>query len=336
MRNEISDAFSLTVGARFDRIERTPLAGSVTTAQRLSHISFQAGTLYDISDNASVFASYSQSFVPNFMLDRNNSLLAPEKGEGFDIGFRSSHLLDFLTLTIDFFDITKRNVAVPDPAAALTDPNPLGYIAAARQTSRGVEVDLDASLSANWKVYGAFGYAHTEDRGLPIVGAPAQTASLRTSYRFDGVLRGFTVGGGIRYVGRRLAIADPNGDGDRRDRVFVNSYALLDLFARYDLGDRWRLQLNLRNVTNERYVAAALNNLSRNVYAGAPFEALISLRYQFRRTTSLALARRDRQEDVWLAKSGVALEGGRIGEPVRRRLMPVRISLNDRPLTGVG
>ena len=281
MRNEITDALSLTVGARFDRVERTPLAGSVTAPQSLSHVSLQAGMLYDISENVAVFAGYSESFVPNFVLDRNNSLLAPEEGEGFDFGLRGSDLWGFLTLTVGFFDITKRNVAVPDPAAALTDPNPFGFIAAARQASRGVEVDFEASPTANWKIYGAFGYARTEDRGQRIVGAPARTASLWTSYRFDGALRGFTLGGGIQHVGNRLAVADPNGDGDRRDRVFVDAYTLLDLFARYDFADRWRLRLNLSNVTDERYVLAALNNLSRNVHAGAPFEALISLRYRF-------------------------------------------------------
>ncbi len=141
-------------------------------------------------------------------------------------------------------------------------------------------MDFQASLTPNWKLHGAFGYADTGDRGERIVGAPEQTAALWTSYRFGGGLRSLTVGGGLQRVGNRLALADPNGDRDKRDRVFVDAYTLLDLFARYDLGERWRLQANLGNVTDERYVLAALNNLSRNVHAGAPFETLISLSYR--------------------------------------------------------
>ena len=237
--------------------------------------------MYDIAPRVALFGSYSESFVPNFSLDKNNDLLEPEKGKGFDIGVKATRLGGFLTLTASVFDITKRNVALPDPSALPTDPNPLGFIAAAKQTSHGVELDFDASLNAAWKLLGAFGYVRSDDRGERIVAAPELTASLWTSYSLGGKLKGLTLGGGVKFVSERLAIADPNGDGDKRDRVFVDSYALLNLFARYDFGDRWRLQVNLSNVTDERYVLAALNNLSRNVHAGPPFEGFVSLSYRF-------------------------------------------------------
>ncbi len=283
MRTELTHALSVNLGARYDRIERTPLTGSITTAQELSKTSLQAGAMYDLSKSVSVYASYSESFSPNFVLDRNNRLLAPEEGKGFDVGLKGSELGGLLTFTASVFDITKRNVALPDATAAPTDPNPLGFIAAAKQTSRGAEMDFQASMTPNWNLHGAFGYAETGDRGERIVGAPEQTASLWTSYRFAGGLRPLTVGGGLQHVGNRLAIADPNGDGNTRDRVFVDGYTLLDLFARYDLSERWRLQTNLSNATDERYVLTALNNLSRNVHAGAPLEARISLSYRLAR-----------------------------------------------------
>ena len=160
------------------------LAGSITTAQELSKTSLQAGAMYDLSKSVSVYASYSESFSPNFVLDRNNRLLDPEEGKGFDVGLKGSGLGGLLTFTASVFDITKRNVALPDAAATPKDPNPLGFIAAAKQTSRGAEVDFQASMTPNWNLHGAFGYAETGDRGERIVGAPRQTASLWTSYRF--------------------------------------------------------------------------------------------------------------------------------------------------------
>ena len=187
-----------------------------------------------------------------------------------------------LSFTLSLFDITKTNVALPDPTTEISDPNPFGFIASAKQTSRGADVDFDLALADNWKIHGGFGYADTEDQGTNIVGAPEFTASLRTSYRFEeGTLEGLTIGGGVRHVGSRLALADPNGDGDSADKVEVDSYTLLDLFVRYEYGERWQLQANLSNVTDERYVLSALNDLDRLVHAGAPFEALFSLTYRY-------------------------------------------------------
>ncbi len=123
-RTELTDAFSVTLGARYDRIERTPLTGSITSAQELSKTSLQAGAMYDLSNTVSVYAGYSESFSPNFFLDKNNRLLDPEEGEGFDIGLKGSALRGFLTLTVSLFDITKRNVALTDPRPHRRTPTP--------------------------------------------------------------------------------------------------------------------------------------------------------------------------------------------------------------------
>ncbi len=278
----LTDKLTVSVGFRHDKIDRTPRPGSASTAQDLSANSAQAGVAYELSDSLSVFASYSESFNPSFDLDKNNNVLDPEEGEGYEVGIKGFGIADRVTFTAAYFDITKENVAVTDPSTAPTDPNPFGSIAAAKQTSRGFELDVEANLTPGWKLYGALGYADTNDSGERIVGAPKYTGSLWTSYRFNTAnLRGLTVGGGVQYVGNRLAIADPNFDGNNSDRVFVDGYTLVNLFARYQVDD-WTMQLNLNNVTDERYVHAAWNGLSRSVHAGAPFEAIASVRYRFK------------------------------------------------------
>ena len=46
--------------------------------------------------------------------------------------------------------------------------------------------------------------------------------------------------------------------------------------------NRWRLALNLANVTGEKYVDAAWGGLSRSVHAGAPFEVAGTVSYRLR------------------------------------------------------
>tara|TARA_R110000751_G_scaffold2018_18_gene10632 strand:+ start:413105 stop:415246 length:2142 start_codon:yes stop_codon:yes gene_type:complete len=279
---ELTEGLKLNLGGRYDSIDRMPLPASPTAPQEVSDFTFQAGAIYSVTDSLSAYAAYSESFAPNSVFDKNNNLLEPERGEGFDVGLKGSGVSGMLSFTLSLFDITKTNVALPDPTTEISDPNPFGFIASAKQTSRGADVDFDLALADNWKIHGGFGYADTEDQGTNIVGAPEFTASLRTSYRFEeGTLEGLTIGGGVRHVGSRLALADPNGDGDSADKVEVDSYTLLDLFVRYEYGERWQLQANLSNVTDERYVLSALNDLDRLVHAGAPFEALFSLTYRY-------------------------------------------------------
>ena len=114
-------------------------------------------------------------------------------------------------------------------------------------------------------------------KGERIVGSPEYTGSLWTSYQFD---NGVSVGGGLQYVGERLALSDPNFDGDTSDRVYVDGYTVFNAFVGYTVQD-WDFQLNLQNLTDKEYVHAAWGGLSRSVHAGHPFEAVLTARYNF-------------------------------------------------------
>ena len=272
----VTDALTLSLGLRYDDFDRNPKAGSSTSPQDGSETSVQAGMVYRINEAVSAFASYSESFEPNFYLDRFNQVLPPETGEGFELGVKAD-LFDSLSLNLAAFEITKRNVATTDLAALPTDPNPFGSTASGEQRSRGLEVDLSGRITPNWQVFGAYGYTDSEitesnngDEGLPVVGAPDHTASVWATYAVpDGALRGLTLSLGVQYVGDRLVLGDANFDGDTSDKVMLDGHVVVNAAAAYEWG-RWRLALNLANVTDEEYVDAAWGGLSRERAWGSP------------------------------------------------------------------
>lgn len=285
----LTEDLLVSVGARYDDFERDPKPGSSTTPQDGGETSVQSGVVYRANETVSAFASYSQSFAPNFALDKYGDVLEPETGAGFEVGVKADLFGGGLGISAAVFDITKENVATLDITAQPTDPNPFGSVANGEERSQGFEVDFSGEVAPGWQVFGSYGYADSEitksrggDEGLPIVGSPDHTASLWASYAVAaGALRGLVVSAGLQHVGERLVTGDANFDGDRADRVDLDSHTLVNAAVSYAWGD-WEVALNLNNLTDEEYVDAAWGGLSRSVHPGAPLEAVVSVLWRLR------------------------------------------------------
>ena len=82
------------------------------------------------------------------------------------------------------------------------------------------------------------------------------------------------LGGGARYVGERA--------GDNANTFWLDSYTVADAFVTWDsqlLGEKTRLQLNVRNLFNERYYSSSGGNL--RVAVGEPRELRLSASVEF-------------------------------------------------------
>jgi iron complex outermembrane receptor protein len=97
---------------------------------------------------------------------------------------------------------------------------------------------------------------------------PSFSTSLWSTYQFqEGPLRGWTVGGGITYVGRRT--------GDLNNSYSVGGYARLDAAVFYDIDEHARFSLNARNLTDRRYIEQPFNPF--NNAPGAPLSVLATI-----------------------------------------------------------
>jgi iron complex outermembrane receptor protein len=101
-------------------------------------------------------------------------------------------------------------------------------------------------------------------------------ASLWTDYTFEqGAIAGLQIGGGVRYFGKSWA--------DAENTLRIPSYTLYDAMLGYDLSrvglDGLGAQLNLNNLTDEKYVAAC-NSLSQ-CYYGEARNVMATLTYDF-------------------------------------------------------
>lgn len=275
---------TLLAGIRFDTIRQTNFSpaglffspAGVDVTQEDEAFTPRVGILYKPVEMLSLYANYSQYFVPNFGANTaSGNPLPPERGEGYEFGIKLEPIKEKLLLTLAYFDIKKQNVAVGDPI------NPLFSQAIGEQRSSGFEFDIAGEILPGWKIIAYYGNSNarvTEDTnplalGSQLPGVPFNSASLWTTYEIQtGSLQGLGFGIGFNFAGDRK--------GGLPNSFEVPSYAILNAALSYRR-DKWSVGLNFRNLTNVQYIEAVGTGTASGNYPGEPFTVIGSLSYQF-------------------------------------------------------
>lgn len=210
----------------------------------------------------SVYASYAESFTPNFQRDGFGNLIDPREEVNVEGGFKLDLWDGKLTGTASVFTLEQRNVAMRDFAReAETGLAPL-YILAGMARSEGVETDLIFTPMRNYQVllswsrlWEARTVAADDVRqvGVRLEGAPEYTFSVWNKYTFlQGPLKSFYIGAGARHTGP--IHVHPSWS------VTINSepYWFVDLLVGY----RWKptaktnaeVSLRVDNLLDQRYL----------------------------------------------------------------------------------
>lgn len=277
------DNLFLLAGVRYDTVDQkiinNPTADDEGSEQNQTEDAFtpRIGVVYQPIKEVSLYASYSRSFKPNNETTASGDVLKAEVGEGYEVGVKTEWLEGKLSATLAYFDITKQNVAVSDPAF----PGLNFSIATGEQRSRGVELDAIGEILPGWNVIASYAYIDAEvtedtdpdlvDNKLP--GIPEHSASLWTTYEIQkGNLQGLGFGIGFNYVGEREG-GLPNSF--QADSFFLTNAAI---FYRRD---NWRFALNFKNLFDVDYIDAVGNDRIRGIYPGEPFTVIGSISVEF-------------------------------------------------------
>ena len=269
----LTPELQLVLGGRFDLgtqyyLNRLPGSKTVPPEQQLFGASPRVGLIYRPFEPLTFYASYATAFTPQTANLLNVTNPPPETAEQIEVGTRIDVNPD-LTLSAAAFRITRDNVAANDPV------NTGFSIITGQQRSEGVEADVAGAILPGWKVIGGVGYLDariTKDKIFPVgnrlIGVPAFSGSVWTTYDFlEGPLRGLGLGIGITHVGSRTS--------DLNNSYRVGAYNRVDAAVYYDFDAHWRLSVNMRNLTNARYIEAPFNQF--NNQPGAPFSVLATI-----------------------------------------------------------
>lgn len=269
---EISERLDIILGARFDsfeiKVDNVP-AGE-TRERTDERVSPRLGLVYKPQENISLYASYSESFLPRSgeqfaNINGSNNALDPNEFTNLEAGLKWD-LASNLSFTGAIFEIEQSSPQVAD-----NDPSTLDVV---DSKITGFELQLQGQLTEAWFISAGYSYLDGEqvnrsgNTGLRPRELPENTLSLWNVYQVSDRLG---LGLGLTY----------------QDETFINNsnsavlpaYTRIDAAAYYDLSDRFSLQLNVENLTDVLYFPNAHSTHQASV--GAPLNARMTLRGRF-------------------------------------------------------
>lgn len=269
----IGEHVILIAGARYDRFE---IAGTDFVANREfgrtdEKISPRFGLIVKPRPDVSLYASYSQSFLPRSgdqftSLTPANEALEPERFTNYEAGAKWELRPD-LNLTAAVFQLDRTNTTTPDPN------NPTVTIVAGATRTRGAELALVGQITPAWQVSAGYTYqdAHLRDNDAILVAqVPRHQVALWNRYE---LFPGFGLGLGVIHQAKQwAALHNPTVS----TATLVPSFTRVDAAVFYDVTERLGLQLNVENVLDEAYFSDAHNN--NNITVGAPVNARLTAR----------------------------------------------------------
>ncbi|KQB53908.1 TonB-dependent receptor [Pseudomonas endophytica] len=203
-----------------------------------------AGLVYDLTEQYSLYASYTKIFSPQYYLNSQGKVIDPLEGKSYEMGIKG-HLLDnTLDVSAAVFHTKQDNVATY-----------AGYDAALggdlydgeSYKSSGVELQATGELAPGLQVSGGYTYVYItdadNDRGRTFIPRNALTSSV--TYKLPSAPK-VKVGGTLKWQSKI--------ENDTTPAASQDAYALVGLMASYQIDSHWSTQLNLDNLTNEKYL----------------------------------------------------------------------------------
>ncbi|MDE1147140.1 MAG: TonB-dependent siderophore receptor [Azospirillaceae bacterium] len=276
----LTDQVKALVGIRFDRFEQRTLqnlAGQANLSRVDRNYSPRAGLVWQPTGTQSYYVSWSRSFQPSgesFALAANNADIAPESTHNIEVGAKLDWFDGRLSTTASLFRLERSGIKA-------TDPTTLTMIAVGTQRTDGLELTASLDLTEGWKAIAGYSYMDSVvtdsvavDSGRPVEGrrgtlAPRHMGNL---WLTKAIGDHFGVGAGMNYVGNRFA--NPG------NTVILPSYATGDAMAWYEEG-HVRLQVNVYNLTDERYIVSGHGTSINFNQPGAPRSVMGTVRVSF-------------------------------------------------------
>ncbi|WP_433766227.1 TonB-dependent siderophore receptor [Pseudomonas putida] len=271
----LTERLKLLAGARFERFEHdyeTFVAGGRNWQASDNAVTPRVGVTYDLTETVAVYADTARSFKPNTGASREGGGFDPEKGKSWELGIKWEALDSQLSVDAAIYQIEKRNVLTTDPVDSTFS------VAAGEVRSRGFDLNVAGNVTPQWRVIGGYAYVDAEvtqdnviKSGARLMNIPQNSFSLLNVYEFqDGAFKGLGLGTGLKYVDERA--------GQTANTAFsMGSYTVVDLLSYYKVNDKVRLNLDVKNLTDEDYEEGAFGNVY--AYPGAPRTVQVGISY---------------------------------------------------------
>jgi len=270
----IGDHVEIVAGLRYDRfsLHFENLLTGATLARTDNLWSPRLGLVLKPAANASLYASYSRSYLPQSgdqftALDASTAALEPERFDNYEIGAKWD-VVPGLNLTAALYHLDRDNTRA-------AGPTPGTVVLTGKQRSNGLELSANGKITPDWQVSAGFAWQDAEilnattagpaGRKVPLV--PRTQASLWTRYDLG------RVGAGLGIVHQDESFASIS------NAVVLPAYTRVDAALFVKVTDTIEAQVNIESLFDTGYFPTA--HTDNNISTGGPRSARFTLRARF-------------------------------------------------------
>ncbi len=264
-RWSLTDRLSLITGARVVDVESSGgNYGSDKTTKYSGEVVPYAGVVFDLSEQYSVYASYTEIFDPQTETDASGSRLAPVEGVNYEAGIKGELFDDRVNLALAVFRTEQDNVA---EMAGMVGGRSY-YRAVEGLTSEGYELEISGELLPGLQAMAGYTFVDITDANdnHAVTYSPKHMFKAATTYRVPG-LEQLKVGASLNWQDEVY-----NGIAEQ------DAYAVVNLMASYDIDPNWTVSANLNNLTDEKYLTSLYWT---QAYYAAPRNASMSVSWKY-------------------------------------------------------
>ncbi len=266
----------LVGGIRYERfdLDTNDLIANFEGARVDEKWSPRVGVIVKPTEQLSVYASYTESFLPQsgtqfFTLSPTTEALDPERFENVELGVKWAPR-EGMIVTAALFDLTRDNGATTDP------DNPTLTILTGRTRTRGFEAQVAGNILPDLHANIGYTYLDGEIRS-PVGGTPAGTTLAQVPEhhfaawtRYD-VTERFGLGAGLVHSSDQFASLS--------NAVTLPAYTRVDAAAYFEVNESVSLQVNIENLFDEDYYPSAHGD--NNIQPARPLNASFGARVTF-------------------------------------------------------
>lgn len=278
-RFNLTDDLNLLLGTRLANYWLTGDYHTTETGRLVPYV----GVTYDLNDNFTAYASYTDIFMPQtYNRDRNNKVLEPDEGKNYEVGIKGEFYGGRLNTSLAYFEVHESNRAEPDAEynADPTNPSILYASVGTKAKAKGFEAEMSGELAPGWQAQA--GFTHKIIRGSDdekiSTWEPEDQLSLYTTYKFKGPLDRLTIGGGARWQNRSWQNIY-NRAKDQYQDFSQDAYWLVDAMAKYQVSEHLSTTLNVNNLFDKQYYTNI--GFYNTAYYGDPRNVMVNTRWDF-------------------------------------------------------
>ncbi len=260
---DITDKFTSILGFNSAEYHRDGVSYTVPFDQTERELSPYVGLTYEVTERALVYASYSDIYQPQDQKDIQREYLDPSQGVNYEVGVKVE-ISDKLLATLARFKADQKSLATYAGEFEGTS-----YYEGVDVYSEGTELELIGQLTEYDQLTLGFTALQLEgeDGHAIYKWIPRETINFTYSTQLS------------RYPQLRVGLGGKYQSSIAKDGTILRqqSFTTFNAFATWDVTDAIDLQLNVNNLTNEKY----LTSLYNVGYYSAPTNYSVGINWQF-------------------------------------------------------